>query len=111
MHCLSLIHITLPSTYLHENNMELGCSEARVCVLVIILVRLTVLFTDAVEKLHEFTSSESAWSPAYENMLDADLTRVPHCTEQLMALIKEITGEWVWSSLYIPTLLMLYSSI
>jgi len=50
------------------------------------------VFADAVERLREFTASPDAWSVAYETMLDADLSRVPHCTEQLMTLISEITG-------------------
>ena len=52
---------------------------------------------DAVERLREFTESPDAWSVAYETMLDADLSRVPHCTEQFMTLISEITGGGGWA--------------
>lgn len=45
----------------------------------------------AVERLKELTSSDQAWSPAYD-IIDADDTKVPQCTEDLMMLIKGITG-------------------
>lgn len=47
---------------------------------------------DAIERLKELTSSELAWSPAYNGMTDVDETKVPRCTEDLMMLVKGITG-------------------
>ncbi len=50
------------------------------------------MYIDAIERLREFTDLPDAWGLAYENVLDADLSRVPQCTQQLMVLMKEITG-------------------
>ena len=59
---------------------------------------LTLSLPDAVERLHELTSSEFAWSPAYDGMVGVDESKVPQCTEQLMMLVKGITGLYsvVW---------------
>ena len=52
-----------------------------------------VLYPDAVEQLKELTLSEGSWSPAYEGMEDVDQSKVPQCTEDLMMLIRGITGQ------------------
>lgn len=36
--------------------------------------------------------SETAWSLAYKDLCGADETMVPQCTQDLMMLIKAITG-------------------
>ncbi len=53
------------------------------------------LYVDAVERLKEITSSEVAWlsPPPSEVCMESDEIKVPQCTEQLMILIKGITGE------------------
>jgi hypothetical protein len=38
-------------------------------------------------------SSEFAWSAAYGDMDGVDSSKVPQCTEDLMLLIRGITGE------------------
>lgn len=58
-----------------------------------VLCLLLLSSPDAVEHLKELTSCESAWNPAYDGMVDVDESKVPKCTEQLMMLIKGITGK------------------
>ena len=56
---------------------------------------LLQIITDAVEHFKVIISedeSPSAWQPAYSGLVDADDTKVPECTEKLMAMIKGIEG-------------------
>lgn len=56
---------------------------------------VSIFDTDAVEHINAITSEDTnptAWQPAYGGIVDADDTKVPECTEKLMAIIKGIEG-------------------